>query len=64
MSGLLLGVDIGGTKIAAGVIDADTGQVLHKARLATEAEKGGAAFHEAPASAVRREGRTVRILAN
>ena len=41
MSGLLLGVDIGGTKIAAGVIDAETGQVLHKGRIPTEAEKGG-----------------------
>ena len=39
---LLLGVDIGGTKIAAGIVDAETGQVLHKARIPTEAENGGA----------------------
>ena len=39
---LVLGVDIGGTKIAAGIIDAATGQVLHKARIPTEAENGGA----------------------
>ena len=39
---VLLGIDIGGTKIAAGIIDAATGQVLHKARIPTEAENGGA----------------------
>jgi glucokinase len=39
---VLLGVDIGGTKIAAGLVHAATGQVLHKARIPTEAENGGA----------------------
>ena len=39
---LLLGVDIGGTKIAAGLIDADSGVVLEKRRIPTEAALGGA----------------------
>lgn len=39
---VLLGVDIGGTKIAVGLVHAATGQVLHKARIPTEAENGGA----------------------
>lgn len=39
---LVLGVDIGGTKIAVGIVDAQTGQVLHKERLPTEAQNGGA----------------------
>ncbi|MBB6049315.1 ROK family protein [Armatimonas rosea] len=39
---ILLGVDIGGTKIAVGLVDAATGQVLYKARIPTEAENGGA----------------------
>lgn len=39
----LLGVDIGGTKIAAGVVDSDTGAVIHSGRTATLATEGGAA---------------------
>ena len=39
----LLGVDIGGTKIAAGVIDGETGEVLARERIPTDAEEGGTA---------------------
>lgn len=39
----ILGVDIGGTKIAAGVVDGDTGTVLHSDRVPTNAQDGGAA---------------------
>ena len=42
MSGAI-GIDVGGTKIAAGVVDLDTGRVLHAERLATAPERGGAA---------------------
>ncbi len=37
----LLGVDIGGTKIAAGVIDSETGEVLLSERVPTRASEGG-----------------------
>ena len=40
---MVLGVDIGGTKIAAGIVDGDTGLVLHSDRTPTEAHEGGAA---------------------
>lgn len=40
---VLLGIDIGGTKIAGGLVDADTGRVLHSARVPTLAREGGAA---------------------
>ncbi len=39
----LLGVDIGGTKIAAGIVDSETGAVLHHDRTPTEAHEGGIA---------------------
>jgi glucokinase len=39
----LLGVDIGGTKIAAGVIESETGEVLASERIATNASEGGEA---------------------
>ena len=39
----LLGIDIGGTKIAGGVVDGRTGRVLIKDRVPTEAAEGGAA---------------------
>jgi len=38
-----LGIDIGGTKIAAGVVDAATGSVLDRRRVQTRPERGGAA---------------------
>jgi glucokinase len=40
---IVAGIDIGGTKIAGGVVDGDTGQVLARARIATDAHEGGAA---------------------
>ncbi|HEU0336987.1 MAG TPA: ROK family protein [Gaiellaceae bacterium] len=38
-----LGIDVGGTKIAAGVVDPATGAVLERRRLPTRPERGGAA---------------------
>jgi predicted NBD/HSP70 family sugar kinase len=38
-----IGIDVGGTKIAGGVVDLATGQVLARHRLPTERETGGAA---------------------
>jgi glucokinase len=38
----LIGIDVGGTKIAAGLIDPASGQVLARRRIATRAERGGA----------------------
>ena len=38
---VLLGIDIGGTKIAAGLVDAATGEVLHFQRIPTNAHQGG-----------------------
>ncbi len=38
----LLGIDIGGTKIAGGVVDAETGAVLLRGRVPTNAVEGGA----------------------
>ena len=37
----LLGIDIGGTKIAGGLVDMDAGRVLLRSRVPTEAEDGG-----------------------
>ncbi|MDX1931078.1 MAG: ROK family protein [Capsulimonadales bacterium] len=39
----LLGIDIGGTKIAGGVVDAETGAVLRQDRVPTFAAEGGPA---------------------
>ncbi len=39
----VLGVDIGGTKIAAGVVESNSGIVLHSERVPTDAQEGGAA---------------------
>lgn len=41
---MVLGVDIGGTKIAAGVVDSETGAVLYSERTPTEAHEGGPAI--------------------
>lgn len=40
---LLLGVDIGGTKTAAGLIEGETGRLLRVERVATDAFEGGTA---------------------
>jgi glucokinase len=39
----LLGIDIGGTKIAGGIVNAETGNLLLQDRVATQAQEGGAA---------------------
>lgn len=38
-----VGIDVGGTKIAAGVVDTSSGEVLERRRIATHPERGGAA---------------------
>jgi glucokinase len=40
---LAVGIDIGGTKLAAGLVDTESGEVLRSERLATRPERGGAA---------------------
>jgi glucokinase len=40
---MLLGIDIGGTKIAGGVVDATTGTCLFSEQIPTEAQSGGVA---------------------
>jgi glucokinase len=41
-----LGIDVGGTKIAAGLVDTATGAVLERRRVPTRPERGGAAVLE------------------
>ena len=38
-----LGIDVGGTKIAAGVVDVGSGRILERRQVPTLAERGGAA---------------------
>jgi glucokinase len=40
---LAVGIDIGGTKVAAGLVDVATGDVLERAEVPTRPERGGAA---------------------
>ena len=40
---IALGIDVGGTKIAAGIVDLGTGAVLERRQVAARAERGGAA---------------------
>lgn len=40
---LAVGLDVGGTKIAAGIVDVPSGRVLERAQLPTRPERGGAA---------------------
>ncbi len=42
-SSLAIGIDVGGTKIAAGVVDTATGAVLERRLVATRKERGGPA---------------------
>ena len=42
-SAVALGIDVGGTKIAAGTVDLGTGEVLLRRRLPTRPERGGEA---------------------
>jgi len=37
----VLGIDVGGTKIAAGIVDPATGAIIHRETVATEATRGG-----------------------
>jgi glucokinase len=39
----VLGIDVGGTKIAAGIVDPATGAILRRETIATEPARGGAA---------------------
>jgi glucokinase len=39
----VLGIDVGGTKIAAGIVDPTTGTIIQRATIATAATRGGAA---------------------
>lgn len=39
---LAVGIDVGGTKIAAGVVDVSTGRVTERAQVPTRPERGGA----------------------
>src|SRR5215831_9124481 len=38
----ILGIDVGGTKIAAGIVDPATGTILRRETIATGAARGGA----------------------
>lgn len=38
-----IGIDVGGTKIAAAIVELDTGQLLHRREVATGGERGGMA---------------------
>jgi glucokinase len=40
---LIVGIDAGGTKLAAGMVDADTGQILERREAPTERHRGGSA---------------------
>jgi len=39
-----IGIDIGGTKIAAGLVDLSSGAIVQRVRVATQPERGGAAL--------------------
>src|SRR5262245_6946542 len=39
----VLGIDVGGTKVAAGIVDPATGAIIHRETIATEAARGGEA---------------------
>jgi glucokinase len=43
VEGAAVGIDVGGTKIAAGVVDLATGRLRDRRQIATRAERGGAA---------------------
>ncbi len=50
----VLGIDVGGTKIAAGVVDPATGAILARETIATEAARGGSAILDDTISLARR----------
>ncbi len=38
-----VGIDVGGTKIAAAIVELDTGRLLHRREIATNVDHGGEA---------------------
>jgi glucokinase len=65
----ILGIDVGGTKIAAGLVDPATGAVSHRETIATVASRGGPAILDDTlalarrlAAAAEQEGRAVARL--
>ncbi|MBL8134075.1 MAG: putative N-acetylmannosamine-6-phosphate 2-epimerase [Anaerolineae bacterium] len=54
----VVGVDIGGTKIAVGVLDS-AGQIMHEERLPTQAQEGGEAVLRRAGDAIERALRAV-----
>ncbi len=50
----VLGIDVGGTKIAAGVVDIASGAILARETVATAAERGGAAILDDTVALARR----------
>jgi len=53
-AGCALGIDVGGTKIAAGVVDTASGAILARETIATQAARGGGAILEDTVDLVRR----------
>ncbi len=51
-----IGIDVGGTKIAAGIVDVETGAVLRAERMPTRPERGGGAVLADCAGLARRMG--------
>jgi len=52
--GCVLGIDVGGTKIAAGVVDTATGAILVRETIAPAAARGGAAILDDTVALARR----------
>ena len=52
--GAILGIDVGGTKIAAGVVDPATGAILARETIATGPARGGAAILDDTVALARR----------
>lgn len=48
-----VGLDVGGTKISAGIVDTDSGRVLGREQIATRPERGGAGVLDDCAALVR-----------
>jgi len=53
-AGCVLGIDVGGTKIAAGVVDVATGAILARETIATAAARDGAAILDDTVALARR----------
>jgi glucokinase len=57
----VLGIDVGGTKIAAGIVDPATGAILARETIATEAARGGSAVLDDTIDLARRLIRAVKL---